>query len=184
MRLVAEPDAHLWSSMVAARGREARRLQKAAVRTLMARTGMGATSGRGRLGEWAAGRLALALLQRGDGSMLAWAWREDPGLLIAVAHAQEATAQVRVARAMAPIDFDDTEEFSSPFLGEGERLRVDEPASGGSLATATYTWDTGSHLIVLSAMCTVPHRFGALEADVDDLARSLRADEVRDLPGA
>lgn len=179
MRLIADPDEQLWSGLVGARGRKARRLQKAAVRMLVDRTRKDAASG--RIGDWAANRLALALLQRSDGRMLAWTWCAEPELLVAIAHAQEATPQLRVARAMAPIEYDDTEEFSNPFLGSGEKLLVDEPRHGGDLSTASYTWDTGSHLVVLSAMCTVPSRFLTLEEHVDDLARTFMAEEEQDL---
>ncbi|HTN56120.1 MAG TPA: hypothetical protein VLZ82_08035, partial [Microbacterium sp.] len=79
---------------------------------------------------------------------------------------------------MMPIEYDDTENFPTP-LGVGEKLLMPLPPRPEAPATATYTWDTGSHLITLTAVCNDRERFGTLEPALDALARSIRiADDL------
>ena len=39
---------------------------------------------------------------------------------------------------------------------------------------ATYTWDTGSHFVTVTAVCADRERFGTVIGAVDDIARTLR----------
>ncbi len=133
--------------------------------------------GSGVLG-FLAGRMIRAGLRSDDGMTLAWAAKGDPGALTVMAQAQVLTQQLRAARAMMPMEFDDTEDFSNPYLGAGEKLVMSMPPQGRA-PFATYTWDTGTHLITLQAVAGDPERFGTFAEDLDHLARSLRfADDV------
>ena len=69
------------------------------------------------------------LLRRADGRVLVWVWKDDPELVVALAQVQQATPQLRTARAMMPMEYDDTEDFRSPFLGLGEKLAAPLPGS-------------------------------------------------------
>ena len=91
-----------------------------------------------------------------------------------LAQVQEATPQVRAARASMPMEYDDTETFRGTYLGAGERLVVDLPPDERTPPFATYTWDTGTHLVTVTAVCSDRARFGTVRGAVDDLARSLR----------
>lgn len=176
MRLAADVDEALWQPASATGGWRERRHLKTAVRMIAARTQrqLGFDQRAGRIGAWAISQAAPALLRRSGGALVAWVWREDPRLLVALAQATELTAQARAARAMAPMEYDDTEDFASPHLGQGERLVIDLPSDPRQEPSATYTWDTGTHLVTLSALCSDRERFGTLQGPLDDLARSLR----------
>jgi len=113
-------------------------------------------------------------MRRSDGRILAWVWKDDPELLVAIAQVQELTAQLRTARAMMPIEYDDTEDFRSPFLGQGEKLVIDMPQGERSLLSATYTWDTGTQLVTLQAASPDRERFRTLLPAIEDLARTIR----------
>lgn len=141
---------------------------------------IGATQRPGsRFGAWAMSQAAPALMRRADGRVLVWTWKADPELVVAMATAQALTAEVRIARASMPMDYDDTQSFSSRWLGAGEKLVVAMPAAPASPPFVTYTWDTGTHLVTLTAVCSDRERFGTLDGALDDLARSIRiADEV------
>ena len=76
---------------------------------------------------WAMSQAAPLLMKRANGRVLVWVWKSDPDLLVAMAQVQEATAQARAARAMMPMEYDDTESFRSPFLGMGEKLAMPLP---------------------------------------------------------
>lgn len=179
MKLTADADERTWLDLATARGGAARRQRKKAVAALveLTRAQMGLDAMGGRFGGWLASRVARGMLERADGRMLVWSWRDDPELALVIVHAVEATAQVRTARASSPIEYDDTEDFPNPFLGVGEKLVFDHHDRRSETATATYTWDTGTHLIVLSAICFAPSRFGVLLEPLDDLARTVRVDE-------
>ena len=114
------------------------------------------------------------LMRKADGRVLVWVWREDPALLVAMAQLQEATPQLRTARAMMPMEYDDTEQFRNPHLGVGERLLIPLPRQPKTPPFATYTWDVGTHFVTLTAVCSERSRFGTITAALDDLARSLR----------
>ncbi|MGO1770789.1 MAG: hypothetical protein ACTHZX_12630 [Microbacterium sp.] len=185
MRLTADVDEALWEPASASGGFRERRRLKAAVRMIVSRTQrqLGLDQRVGRVGAWAISQAAPALLRRSDGAMLAWVWREDPRLVVVMAQAIEMTAQARAARAMAPMEYDDTEDFRSQHLGQGERLVRDLPSDPREEPSATYTWDTGTHLVTLSALCSDRARFGTVLTPLDELARSLRfaGDEPEDV---
>jgi hypothetical protein len=96
-----------------------------------------------------------------------------------MAQLQEATNDLRTARAMMPMEYDDTESFRGVHLGVGERLAVPLPADGRTPPFAVYTWDTGTHFVTVTAVCADRERFGIVLGAVDELARSVRiADDL------
>ena len=110
--------------------------------------------------------------------MLAWTWKAEPDLVVAMATVQALTPDIRIARASMPMEYDDTTSFPTR-LGVGEKLVVPTPPSPSAPPFATYTWDTGTHLVTLTAVCSDRERFGTLIGALDDLARSLRiADDL------
>jgi len=123
---------------------------------------------------WMLSQAAPLLIRRADGRVLVWVWKDDPELLVAMAQLQEATPQVRAARAMMPMEYDDTESFRNPHLGVGERLLMPLPPTPQTPPFATYTWDAGTHFVTLTAVCSDRERFGTITGSLDDLARSLR----------
>lgn len=125
---------------------------------------------------WVLSQLAPLLIKRAAGKMLFWVWKDDPELVVAMAQVQEATPQMRAARAMMPMEFDDTENFPNPYLGVGEKLVIPLPDDKAP-PRVSYTWDTGSHLVVLTALCSSRERFGTILSSIDDLARTLRLTE-------
>ncbi|MDT0157969.1 hypothetical protein Q9R19_10075 [Microbacterium sp. ARD32] len=181
MRLISSADPSLWIPVTGSLGFTGRRHRKAAIRMLMAQAGAGI--GRdslpgARFGSWLASQAIPLAMRRADGRVLAWTWRAEPELVVAMATAQELTPHLRMARASMPMEYDDTEDFPTP-LGVGEKLLMAMPARPASPPSATYTWDTGTHLITLTAVCGDRERFGTLERALDDLARSIRiADDV------
>lgn len=128
----------------------------------------------GTVTAWAMSQAAPFLMRRAAGRVLAWVWREDPELLVAMAQLQQATPQLRTARAMMPMQYDDTESFPNPRLGVGERLVMALPPNPATPPFATYTWDIGSHFVSMTAVCADRERFGTVLGDLDALARSLR----------
>ena len=104
--------------------------------------------------------------------MLVWVWKADPELLVVMAQVQEATPQLRAARAMMPMEYDDTESFRSTYLGVGEKLVMPLPADARTPPFATYTWDTGTHFVDRDGRVRRPERFGTVIGAVDDLART------------
>lgn len=123
---------------------------------------------------WILSQAAPLLMRKADGRVLVWVWKSDPELLVAMAQLQEATPQVRAARAMMPMEYDDTESFRNPHLGVGERLLMPVPPEPNKPPFATYTWDAGSHFVTLTAVAGDRERFGTVTGALDDLARSLR----------
>lgn len=178
MRIVSSADPQLWIPVTDSFGWKGRRHRKAAIRMLMMQAG-GAALPRGtKVGAWALSQLAPAMMKRADGRVLVWTWKADPELVVAMATTQELTNDVRRARAMMPIEYDDTETFTSA-LGAGEKLVMSLPPDPKSPPFATYTWDTGSHLITVTAVGGDRERFGTLIPALDDLARSIRiADDL------
>lgn len=182
MRLTATADDRLWVPVTGSMGLRGRRHRKAAIRMLVdtSRRQLGLETPSGRVGPWLMSQFVPVIMRRMEGRMLAWVWREDPELLVATAQLQELTPQVRAARAMMPMEYDDGEPFHSPHLGAGERLVLDLPQSENAPPTVTYTLDTGTHLVTLTAMSPDRSRFGIVLGAVDDLARSLRlVDDVQ-----
>lgn len=128
----------------------------------------------GGFAAWALSQAAPMLMRRADGRVLVWVWRSDPELVVVMAQVQEATSQLRAARAMMPIEYDDTQPFRNSHLGVGEKLEMDLPPDGRTPPFATYTWDTGARFVTVTAVCSDRERFGTIIPAVDDLARSLR----------
>ncbi|MEZ3162175.1 hypothetical protein AB1K54_16805 [Microbacterium sp. BWT-B31] len=182
-RLQADASAQKWVAVTGSLGFRGRRHRRTAIRMLLtqANRAMGATERPGSgVAAWVMSQAAPLLMRRAGGRVLVWVWRADPDLLVVLAQVQEATPQLRTARAMMPIEYDDTEEFRNPHLGSGEKLRIDLPRDPNTPPFATYTWDTGTHLVTVTAVCSDRERFGTVIGAVDELARTLRI--VEDLP--
>jgi hypothetical protein len=176
-RLQADAPVDRWVPVTGSLGFRGRRHRKAAIRMLLTQAGgtLGAQqrSGGGAI-AWMLSQAAPFLMRKADGRILIWVWKDDPQLLVAMAQLQEATPQLRTARAMMPMEYDDTEQFRNPHLGVGERLLMPLPENPATPPFATYTWDTGTHFVSLTAVCPDRTRFGTITGSVDDLARTLR----------
>ncbi|WP_334152724.1 hypothetical protein [Microbacterium sp.] len=181
MRLTADADPALWIPVTDSLGWRGRRHRKAAIRMLLgqANTALGATERPGsRFGAWAMSQAAPFMMKQADGRVLVWTWKAEPELIVAMATAQQLTPDIRIARASMPMEYDDTVSFPTR-LGVGEKLLVPIPSTPTAPPFATYTWDTGTHLVTLTAMCSDRERFGVLTGALDDLARSIRiADDL------
>ena len=188
MRLQADADPAIWVPVTGSFGLRGRRHRKRAIGMLLtqasAAMGAAARSG-GGFAAWAMSQAAPALLRKADGRVLVWVWKGDPERVVALAQVQQATPQLRTARAMMPMEYDDTEDFRSAYLGAGEKLAVPFPQRTRADApppppTVTYTWDTGTAFVTLTAIGGDRESFGTADAALDDLARSLRL--VDDVP--
>ncbi|MBT2483786.1 MULTISPECIES: hypothetical protein [unclassified Microbacterium] len=181
MRLTADADPRLWIPVTDSLGWRGRRHRKAAIRMLLGQVNaaVGATERPGsRFGAWAMSQAAPMLMKQANGRVLVWTWKAEPELIVAMASAQALTPELRIARASMPMEHDDTQSFPTR-LGVGEKLLVPLPTSEKSPPFATYTWDTGTHLVTLTAVCSDRERFGTVTAALDDLARSIRiADDL------
>ena len=176
-RLEADADPARWVAVTESFGFSGRRARKRAIGMLLsqANAAMGAAPRPGgRFAAWAASQAVPMLMRRANGRVRAWMWKADPELLVVLAQMQEATAQVRAARAMMPMEYDDTEDFRSPYLGAGEKLVMTLPPDPRTPPFVSYTWDTGTHLVTLSAVCSDRERVGTVLDELDHLARSLR----------
>ncbi|ALJ19683.1 hypothetical protein [Microbacterium sp. No. 7] len=180
-RLHADADRAQWVPVTESYGLAGRRARKKAIRMLLgqANAAMGAVPRPGGgVAAWALSQATPWLMRRAAGRVLAWVWKAEPELLVVMAQVQEATPQVRTARAMMPMEYDDTVDFRSPHLGVGEKLELPMP-SNGAPPLATYTWDTGTHLVTVTAVCSDRERFGTVIGAVDELARTVRiADDL------
>ncbi len=176
-RLQADADPARWVPVTGSLGWRGRRHRKAAIRMLLNQagraTGAPARPGGGFL-AWAVSQATPLLMRRADGRVLVWVWRDDPELAVVMAQVQEATPQARTARAMMPMEYDDTEDFRSPYLGTGEKLVMDLPPDPRTPAFATYTWDTGASFVTLTAVCSDRERVGTVLGPVEEIARTLR----------
>lgn len=181
-RLQADADPSLWVPVTESLGFRGRRHRKAAIRMLLsqANTAMGAAERPGSgVAAWAMSQAAPFLMRRAAGRVLVWVWKADAELVVVMAQVQEATAQLRAARAMMPMEYDDTESFRSAYLGVGEKLEMALPSDPRTPPFATYTWDTGTHFVTVTAVCSDRERFGTVIGSVDDLARTVRvADDL------
>ncbi|MDF2580500.1 MULTISPECIES: hypothetical protein [Microbacterium] len=176
-RLEADADPARWVAVTESFGFSGRRARKRAIGMLLsqANAAIGAAPRPGgRFAAWAASQAVPMLMRRANGRVRAWMWKADPELLVVLAQMQEATAQVRAARAMMPMEYDDTEDFRSPYLGVGEKLVMTLPPDPRTPPFVSYTWDTGTHLVTLSAVCSDRERVGTVLDELDHLARSLR----------
>ena len=188
MRLQADADPAIWVPVTGSFGLRGRRHRKRAIGMLLtqASAAMGAAARPGGgFAAWAMSQAAPALLRKADGRVLVWVWKGDPERVVALAQVQQATPQLRTARAMMPMEYDDTEDFRSAYLGAGEKLAVPFPQRTRADApppppTVTYTWDTGTAFVTLTAIGGDRESFGTADAALDDLARSLRL--VGDVP--
>lgn len=182
-RLQADAPATRWVPVTGSLGLRGRRHRKAAIRMLLtqANRAVGATERPGSgLFAWVASQAAPLLMRRAAGRVLVWVWRDEPDMLVVMAQLQEATPQLRAARAMMPMEYDDTESFRNPHLGVGEKLAMPLPADPRTPPFATYTWDTGAHFVTVTAVCAERERFGTVIGAVDELARTLRVvDDLR-----
>jgi hypothetical protein len=193
-RLQADADPNLWVPVTESLGFRGRRHRKAAIRMLLgpagralrgpagdespagAATGSAATGprpGRG-VAAWAMSQAAPFLMRKAAGRVLVWVWKADAELVVVMAQIQQATNDLRAARAMMPMEYDDTESFRNPYLGVGEKLELSLPPDPRTPPFATYTWDTGTHFVTVTAVCSDRGRFGTVIGSVDDLARTLR----------
>lgn len=181
-RLQADADKTRWVAVTDSFGFGGRRHRKAAIRMLLtqANQALGVQSRPGGgLAAWAMSQATPFLMRRAAGRVLVWVWKADPELLVVMAQVQEATAQLRAARASMPMEYDDTETFRGTYLGVGERLAMPLPKDPRTPPFATYTWDTGTHFVTVTAVCSDRERFGTVIGAVDELARSLRiSDDV------
>ena len=181
-RLQADADAARWVAVTGSLGLRGRRHRKAAIRMLLGQGSLmmgGQGRGSGAL-AWTLSQAAPLLLRRADGRVLVWVWKDDPELAVVAAQVQEITPQLRAARAMRPMEYDDTEPFQGAYLGAGERLVLDEPRTPGAPPLAEYTWDTGAHFVTVTAVSGDRERFGTVIGSVDELARSVRiVDDMR-----
>ncbi|MFB8146373.1 hypothetical protein ACFC1W_06485 [Microbacterium sp. NPDC056003] len=175
-RLQADADPTLWVPVTESLGFRGRRHRKAAIRMLLsqANTAVGAARPGSGVAAWAMSQAAPFLMRRAAGRVLVWVWKADPELVVTMAQVQEATPQLRTARAMMPMEYDDTESFRSSHLGVGEKLEMPLPSDPRTPPFATYTWDTGTHFVTVTAVCSDRERFGTVIGSVDDLARTVR----------
>ena len=181
-RLQADADNTVWVAVTDSLGFGGRRHRKAAIRMLLSQAnraiGVEERPGGGFM-AWAMSQATPFLMRKAAGRVLVWVWKADPELVVVMAQVQEATAQLRAARASMPMEYDDTETFRGTYLGVGEKLAIPLPADPRTPPFATYTWDTGSHFVAVTAVCSDRERFGTVLGAVDDLARTLRiSDDV------
>ncbi|MDQ1129788.1 hypothetical protein [Microbacterium sp. SORGH_AS_0888] len=177
LRLHADADPERWIPVTGSLGLRGRRHRKKAIGMLLARgnAAVGAEPRSGsRFAAWAASQAAPLLMRRADGRVLVWMWKSDPELVVVLAQVQEATPQLRAARAMMPMEYDDTEAFRTPHLGAGEKLVVALPPDPAASPFATYTWDLGTHIVSLHAVGGDRERFGLAVAEVERIAQTLR----------
>lgn len=193
-RLQADADPNLWVPVTESLGFRGRRHRKAAIRMLLGQAGSalrgpagegpgaGASTGSGTTGPrpgsgvaaWAMSQAAPFLMRKAAGRVLVWVWKADAELVVVMAQIQQATNDLRAARAMMPMEYDDTESFRNPYLGVGEKLELSLPPDPRTPPFATYTWDTGTHFVTVTAVCSDRERFGTVIGSVDDLVRTLR----------
>lgn len=177
-RLQASVDPTRWVAVTESFGFRGRRHRKRAIRMLMGQLnrslGVEARPG-GGFAAWALSQAVPALMRRAAGRVLVWVWKDDPELVVVMASIQQATPQSRVARAMRPMEEDDTESFRHPTLGVGERLVLEHP-SDGRPPFVTYSFDLTTHFVEVTAVGD-DARLRTVLDDVDALVRELRVVE-------
>ncbi|MDQ1135330.1 hypothetical protein QE410_000129 [Microbacterium sp. SORGH_AS 1204] len=176
-RLQADAPADLWVPVTGSLGLRGRRHRKAAIGMLLSQANQAAGAAPrpgGGAFAWLLSQATPLLMRRAAGRVLVWVWKSDPELLVVMAQLQEATPQARTARAMMSMEYDDTESFPNPFLGVGEKLAMPLPSDPRTPPFATYTWDTGSHFVTVTAVCSDRERFGTVVGTVDAVARTVR----------
>ena len=75
-------------------------------------------------------------MRRLEGRVLAYIWKDDPALVVALATVIDATNDMRVAQAMSD---DEGEDFRSPHLGTGEKFVRAEPGAASATMPASLT---------------------------------------------
>lgn len=177
-RLFADADLTRWVPVTESFGPRGRRHRKRAAQMLMSHvTGaMGAQRRPRGFAAWAVSQAAPLLMRRAAGRVLVWVWKQDPELLVAMAALERATPQSRTARAMRPIEYDDTESFPHPTFGVGERLIMDAPGSA-TPPFVTYSFDLGDHFVEVTGVSGDDTRLRTVLADLDALVRTIRLDE-------
>ncbi|WP_394686015.1 hypothetical protein [uncultured Microbacterium sp.] len=182
-RLQADAPADLWVPVTGSLGLRGRRHRKAAIGMLLSQANQAAGAAPrpgGGAFAWVLSQAAPLLMRRAGGRVLVWVWKSDPELLVVMAQLQEATPHLRTARAMMTMEYDDTESFRNPHLGVGEKLAMPLPNDPKTPPFATYTWDTGSHFVTVTAVCSDRQRFGTVIDEVDAVARTIRVvDDLR-----
>lgn len=176
MRLTASLDPDLWVPVTWPSGAAGGKYRRAAVKLLQKQSNLAwaqAMGGAGRVMAWFVRRMIPRAVHASNGAMLIWSYKPDHHRVAATATVVELTPHVRAARATLPMEYDDTESFPSR-LGVGEKLVVSFPEQPSSPPLATYTWETGTHLITLTAVGGSRETFGTLIPALDDLARSIR----------
>lgn len=176
-RLQADAPTDRWVPVTGSLGLRGRRHRKAAIGMLLNQANTAAGSAPrpgGSAFAWILSQAAPLLMRRAAGRVLVWVWKSDPELLVVMAQLQEATPQLRTARAMMPMEYDDTESFRNPYLGVGEKLAMPLPTDPKTPPFATYTWDAGTHFVTVTAVCSDRERFGTVIGGVDDIARTVR----------
>ncbi|MEH3089815.1 MAG: hypothetical protein PGN24_09550 [Microbacterium arborescens] len=186
-RLDADADPARWVAVTDSFGFSGRRARKRAIGMLLGQANAavgGAPRPGKRFAAWAASQAVPLLMKRADGRVRVWMWKSDPELVVVLAQLQELTPQLRTARAMMPMEYDDTEDFRSPYLGTGEKLVMTLPPDPRTPPFVSYTWDTGTHLVTLSAVSSDRERVGTVLDELDHLARSLRVVDDLTVGGA
>ncbi len=77
-------------------------------------------------------------MRKAAGRVLVWVWKADAELVVVTAQIQQATNDLRAARAMMPMAHDDTESFRNPHLGIGEKLEMALPRPAHSALRHLY----------------------------------------------
>lgn len=182
-RLVATPDPALWIPVTGSLGLRGRRARKKAIGMLLSQALRGVTAGGADgaaaggsipgkgLAAWTLSQAAPLMMRRLEGRVLAYLWRDDPELVVALVTVIDATRDMRIAQAMSD---DEGENFRSPHLGMGEKFVRTDSGGAEQTSTITYLWDTGAQFVSLSAVAGDALRVGTIGTALDDLARTVR----------
>ena len=97
------------------------------------------------------------LMRKAARRVLVWVWKADPELLVVMAQVQEATAQLRAARASMPMEYDDTETVPRHVPRRRREARDAAPAGPSApLPFATYTGTPARHFVTVTAVVQRP----------------------------
>ena len=133
-RLQADADPTLWVPVTGFARLAGPTPSKVAIRMLLtqANRAMGVTErpGSGVL-AWSMSQAAPFLMRRAAGRVLVWVWKADPELVVVMAQVQEATPQLRAARAMMPMEYDDTERSGTRTWVSERSWRCRSPETSG-----------------------------------------------------
>ena len=173
-RLTADVDLSRWVPVTESFGIRGRRHRKAALKVLLgqANAALGRDAQTGRFAAWGMSQVMPLIMRKAAGRVLVWVYKSDPELVSVMATVQEATREIRVMRASQPMEYDDTEDFRHPTLGTGEKLVLSGPEQ--PVPRITYTWDLGTHFVVVTAVSGDANRLGTVIDQVDEVARRIR----------